>query len=192
MPRFTQEELLEHQRRIALYEDESSYKHLFKSFYLYLVRFSHSMTNDRSLSEDIVSEVFMSLWKNRSRILEIDDIKLYLYISVKNNTLKELQKRQKNVQVDLSSLEFQADDHFLLPESSLLNKELHSQIQTAIEKLPPRAKLIFKLAKEDRLPYKKIAEILEVSIKTIDNQLSIALKKLAVELKLIHSSRTKK
>jgi RNA polymerase sigma-70 factor (ECF subfamily) len=150
------------------------------------------MTNDRSLSEDIVSEVFMSLWKNRSRILEIDDIKLYLYISVKNNTLKELQKRQKNVQVDLSSLEFQADDHFLLPESSLLNKELHSQIQTAIEKLPPRAKLIFKLAKEDRLPYKKIAEILEVSIKTIDNQLSIALKKLAVELKLIHSSRTKK
>jgi RNA polymerase sigma-70 factor (ECF subfamily) len=150
------------------------------------------MTNDRSLSEDIVSEVFMSLWKNRSRILEIDDIKLYLYISVKNNTLKELQKRQKNVQVDLSSLKFQADDHFLLPESSLLNKELHSQIQTAIEKLPPRAKLIFKLAKEDRLPYKKIAEILEVSIKTIDNQLSIALKKLAVELKLIHSSRTKK
>lgn len=192
MPRFTQEELLEHQRRIALYEDESSYKHLFISFYLYLVRFSHSMTNDRSLSEDIVSEVFMSLWKNRTRILEIDDIRLYLYISVKNNTLKELQKRQKNVQVDLSSLEFQADDHFLLPESSLLNKELHSQIQTAIEKLPPRAKLIFKLAKEDRLPYKKIAEILEVSIKTIDNQLSIALKKLAVELKLIHSSRTKK
>ncbi len=192
MPRFTQEELLEHQRRIALYEDESSYKHLFNSFYLYLVRFSHSMTIDSSLSEDIVSEVFISLWKNRTRILEIDDIKLYLYISVKNNTLKELQKRQKNVQVDLSSLEFQADDHFLLPESSLLNKELHSQIQTAIEKLPPRAKLIFKLAKEDRLPYKKIAEILEVSIKTIDNQLSIALKKLAVELKLIHSSRTKK
>ena len=191
MPRLSPEELLEHQRRISLYEDESSYKQLFKSFYLYLVRFSQAMTNDRSMSEDIVSEVFMSLWKNRARILEIEDIRLYLYISVKNNTIKELQKRQKNTIVDLSALEFQADDHFSIPESSVLNKELNNQIQTAIEKLPPRAKLIFRLAKEDRLPYKKIAEILEISIKTIDNQLSIALKKLAFELKLIHSKRSK-
>lgn len=192
MPRLTPEELLEHQRRISLYEDESSYKQLFKSFYLYLVRFSQAISNDRSMAEDIVSEVFMSLWKNRTRILEIEDISLYLYTSVKNNTLKELHKKQKNVIVDLSALEFQPDDHFLLPESSVLNKELNIQIQTAIEKLPPRAKLIFRLAKEDRLPYKKIAEILDVSIKTIDNQLSVALKKLAVELKLIYSKRSKK
>lgn len=191
MSKISQEELLELQRRISLYEDESAYKQLFKTFYLYLVRFSEAITKDRNLAEDIVSDVFTSIWKNRSRIIEIEDLKIYLYVSVKNNSLKEVQKKQKNSFIDLSELEFASEDHFFAPESAIISKDLYHKINASVEKLPPRARLIFKLAKEDGLPYKKIAEILQISIKTIDNQLSIALKKLASDLKWIKSGKSK-
>ena len=65
------------------------------------------------------------------------------------------------------------------PESILITRELRSRIQDAIEQLPPRCKIIFKLIKEDGLSYKEVASIMEISVKTVDTQLYLALKKLA-------------
>jgi RNA polymerase sigma-70 factor (ECF subfamily) len=80
-------------------------------------------------------------------------------------------------------------DHFPLvadPELLLSQRELQQQIREAIEQLPPRCRLIFKLVKEDGLSYKQVAAILDISAKTVDSQLCLALKKLAAILQAIH------
>jgi RNA polymerase sigma-70 factor (ECF subfamily) len=68
------------------------------------------------------------------------------------------------------------------PESLLITRELQTRVQEAIDQLPPRCKLIFKLIKEDGLSYKEVAAILEISVKTVDAQLCLAFKKLALIL----------
>ena len=69
-------------------------------------------------------------------------------------------------------------------ETAMISAERIKQIENAIDQLPPQCKIIFKLAKEDKLKYKEIAQLLAISIKTIDNQLSSALKKIATVLQL--------
>jgi RNA polymerase sigma-70 factor (ECF subfamily) len=81
-------------------------------------------------------------------------------------------------------------DHLQLvanPELLVTQKEMQRQIREAIEQLPPRCRLIFKLVKEDGLTYKQVAAILDISVKTVDNQLWLALKKLAVLLQTINA-----
>ena len=69
-------------------------------------------------------------------------------------------------------------------DTTMMSAELIKKIEIAIDQLPPQCKIIFKLAKEDRLKYKEIAQLLAISVKTIDNQLSTALKKITSVLNL--------
>ena len=66
----------------------------------------------------------------------------------------------------------------------MITAEMLRRINNAINALPPRCKLVFKLVKEDGLPYKEVADILDISIKTIDNQLAIALRKISEAINL--------
>ena len=154
------------QRRMALYEDEHAFKALFFAFYVQLTRLATAITGAKEPAEEIVADVFTSLWKNRATAADIADIQLYLYVSVKNNCIHYLKKHQKQQWQSFESLELEL-------------KELENKIRTAVAGLPPRARLIFQLAKEDKLPYKHIADLLGISVKTVDNQLAIALKKLS-------------
>ena len=78
------------QRRVAVYEDEAAYKELFFILYSSLTRFSASITKSKEIAEEIVSDVFIQLWNNRQKLSEIDDLRLYLFISVKNNSVREV------------------------------------------------------------------------------------------------------
>jgi RNA polymerase sigma-70 factor (ECF subfamily) len=70
----------------------------------------------------------------------------------------------------------------ICPESVLISKELKEAIGRAIDHLPERCKLIYSLAKIEQLKYKEIAQILDISVKTIDHQLTIAIKKIGDEI----------
>lgn len=166
------------QRRMALYEDEHAFKALFFAFYVQLTRLATAITGAKEPAEEIVADVFTNLWKNRASAAEIADIQLYLYVSVKNNCIHYLKKHQKQQWQSLDTLQLEQDWYY--QESDRLEvKELENQIRTAVASLPPRARLIFQMAKEDKLPYKHIADLLGISVKTVDNQLAIALKKLS-------------
>lgn len=166
------------QRRMALYEDEHAFKALFFAFYVQLTRLATAITGAKEPAEEIVADVFTSLWKNRASAADIADIQLYLYVSVKNNCIHYLKKHQKQQWQSFESLELEQDWYYQEPDR-LEVKELENKIRTAVAGLPPRARLIFQLAKEDKLPYKHIADLLGISVKTVDNQLAIALKKLS-------------
>lgn len=171
-------EIKELQRRIAMYDDESAYKEIFIAFYKPLHQFAFSFVKSKELAEEVVSDVFLRIWMTRSDLERIENLKVYLYVSIKNTSLKYLLKQHKQVAISIDELEIELESFSRNPEELMLTAEMMNRIKSAVNDLPPRCKLIFKLIKEDGLRYKEVAEILNISIKTIDNQLAIALGKI--------------
>lgn len=170
------------QRRIAVYEDESAYKELFFQFFNTLTRFSTGIVHSGETAEEIVSDVFIQLWKDRTKLEQIQDLQLYLFIAVKNNSLRASRQQQKKGTLSVEEMQVELESTYLDPAQKIMSAEALQSIHTAINNLPPRAKLIFKLAKEDKMRYKDIANLLDISVKTVDNQLSIAIRKIAVAI----------
>ena len=176
--------IYELQQRIAEYEDEASYKKLFFYFFLPLKSFSCSIIKSKETAEEIVSDIFLDIWIRRKQLCAIEDLKMYLYTCARNNSLRKLRQTKKVTVFSLDEVQVEFASNDENGEALLLTNELSGKIDVAIEQLPQRCKLIFKLAKEDKLKYKEIAILLNVSIKTIDNQLATALKKIASHLEI--------
>ena len=170
------------QRRIAVYEDETAYKELFFILFNSLTRFSTGIVQSKETAEEIVSDMFIHLWNERSRLADIEDLQLYLFIAVKNNSLRKLKQENKQRTLSIDEFKIDMDSAYQNPEDKVLSAESLRNIESIIESLPNRAKLILKLAKEDRLRYKEIAVLLNISVKTVDHQLAITLKQLAIAL----------
>lgn len=175
----TAQEIHELQNRIADYDDVAAYKKLFFHFFLPLKSFSFSILKTKEIAEEVVSDVLIEIWGRRKQLPGIEDLKMYLYVSVRNASLRKLQQTQKTTVLSLDELEVEFASADPDAEATLITGELAKKIELAIEQLPPQCKIIFKLAKEDKLKYKEIAVLLNISVKTIDNQLSTALKKIA-------------
>lgn len=171
--------------------DELSFKSLFLSCHASLMSFAVSILHVRPLAEEVVSDVFLNIWQNKSRLLEIENLSLYLYVSVRNRSLNALEKlrRERTVWIEETAVEFRSFSED--PVQNLLTAENLREIKKAVASLPPKCGLIFKLIKEDGLSYKETAELLELSVKTIENQMGIALKKLseAIPSELHHRSK---
>jgi len=176
------------QQAIACFDDVQAYKQLFLIFHSSLIQFAVSITRSRQLSEEIVSDVFLKIWEKRQQLDKIENLQFYLFTAVKNRAINKLHEQKKNpvISIDSVAVEFKTIYHD--PEQKMISAEMISQIQAIIRQLPPRCQLIFKLIKEDGLKYKEVAELLHLSLKTVENQMSLALKKIgsAINFKLHH------
>jgi RNA polymerase sigma-70 factor (ECF subfamily) len=119
------------------------------------------------------------LWQKRDTLDTISNINVYLYVAVKHASLNELRKKKIAGPLSLNELTVHHLHLVSNPESLFITHELQNRVRSAIEQLPPQCKLIFKLVKEDGLSYKEVAAILNISVKTVDTQLYLALKKLS-------------
>lgn len=157
--------------------EQQAFKQLYEQRFMQLYRFALAMVKDRETAQDIVNDVFLKLWNRRHEPAAIENLNVYLYVSVKNaalNFLKRTFRRHYTIDnLDIDHLHISVD-----PEVLLITTELKNNIEKAINTLPTRCRLVFKLIREDGLTYKEVAAILQVSPKTVDTQLSIALKKL--------------
>ena len=165
-------------KRIAN-DDQLAYRQLFIQFYNRLSRFVMGFTKNRELTDEIVSDVFINVWRRRKNIEEIKNLKLYLYVSAKNITFNYLKKLHRENHADLDSVEIEPEDPFSDPGAAMITREMNLKLKAAVNDLPPRCKLIFTLVKEDGLSYRQTALLLNISESTVDNQLSIALKKIS-------------
>ena len=176
--------------RIAQYDDAIAYRELFLLYHSRLVHFSSSITHSKESAEEIVSDVFLKLWNNRKTLTRIGNFHLYIYIATKNLSINCLlrQKRSESFSLDDVAVEFRST--YLDPEELLITAEMHKRLHYAINELPPQCRLVFKLVKEDGLKYREVAELLNLSLKTIENQMTIALKKIgqAIRFNLSHTS----
>jgi RNA polymerase sigma-70 factor (ECF subfamily) len=170
-------------QRIQNYDDQQSFEKFYQLFFFRLYQFAFLYVHSKESAEEVVNDVFLSLWQKRKTLDTINNINVYLYVAVKNASLNWLRKNRRVFTVSIDELRV---DHLHLvpnPEILLITREFQSLILKAIEQLPPRCKIIFKLIKEDGLSYKEVASILDLSVKTVDAQLYHALKKLALVLK---------
>ncbi|MBS1664425.1 MAG: RNA polymerase sigma-70 factor [Bacteroidetes bacterium] len=168
--------------RIQFENDETAFRQFYTEHVFKLFQFAFTFIQSREQAEEIVNDVFLKLWQNRSKLNSIDNIQVYLYVAVRNTAANYLRK-VKGVTIDLEN---QVVHHFYLspdPEQLLVTDELRRKIEASIDGLPGRCKLIFKLVKEDGLSAAEVASILDISYKTVTTQLTIALKKLEEALR---------
>jgi RNA polymerase sigma-70 factor, Bacteroides expansion family 1 len=140
-----------------------------------LLAFSIGFVRKREIAEEIVSDAFVTLWRQRENILEINDLKAYLYILVRNASISYLRKMNSSKEISLDSLEEYYTLPLTGPESDEITEDILSQVNQAIDQLPPKCKIVFTLAKVQGMKYKEISEVLGISVKTINNHIANAL-----------------
>lgn len=170
------------QEQIAVSGNLQAYNELFLLLYPSLQQFAFSFLKSKQLSEEVVSDVFIKIWEKRSTLQRITNLKLYLFTSTRNTSLNYLKKQKglQNVPVDDYWVELHSV--FFDPEQLMITAEMITKVHKAIQELPARCKLIFKLVKEEGLKYREVAELLNLSVKTIENQMALAIKKIGSEI----------
>lgn len=157
--------------------NEKAFNQIFDLYYPCLCFFSDKILHDFDLSRSIVQQVFVDLWIKRDK-LHIDSLKSYLFQSVRNASLDVLKHRKAESKY-LSTLPNSESGQYtdLLEEAEMADK-----INRAIHKLPQKCREIFILCRFEELKYSEIALRLNISVKTVEMQVGIALKKLRIEL----------
>lgn len=155
------------------------FEQLFKQQYRSLCNAANNIINDREAAEDIVQEVFVKLWSKRSELGVIRSLKSYLFRATINTALNYLESRKSIVRlakIDAVEAPSGAGDKFHYTE-------LERKLAEALEQLPPKCKAIFVLSRYEGMKYQQIADHLDISVKTVENQMGKALHILREELK---------
>jgi len=156
-----------------------------------LLWFAIGFLKNKEIAEEIVSDVFVNIWNNRADLEKIINLKSYLFICVRNGCLSHLRKVKNEKIISIESVNEYSFLPVEGPEDSLIEKEIIEQIYAAIETLPCKCKLAFTLAKINGLKYREIAEVLEISEKTVNNHLVLAVKKITELLNVSKKTNVK-
>jgi len=152
----------------------AAFKLLFDKYYKYLCLVVYRMIPDRNLTEDIVQEVMHDFWKKHKTIEIKTSIKAYLHRSTINKTLNHIRDKKMVYEDEAQMVALKSKTADI---DELINvRELQNSINEAIETLPNRCRIIFSLSRFEELSYKEIAEKLAISVKTVENQISKALR----------------
>lgn len=159
--------------------NEKAFRKLFDLFSRRLIKFADVIIKNRETAMEIVDDVFIKMWKQRQEIITIDNLKVYLYTAVKNPALNYLSKKANQLitePFDFMNMDYKES---VDPEQQLINGQILNQINEAVDSLPPRCKMIFKLVRQDGLRYREVATILNISENTVDAQMVIAVKRIS-------------
>lgn len=133
---------------------------------------------DKNTAEEIVEECMVYLWERKERMSQVKDIKSYLYTMVKNKAFAHLKQVDKTVSLDAQPYEqFSQSDEFTIEE------DVHAILLNAIDSLPEKCKVVFKLSCLEGIKYKDIAEDLNISVNTVKSQRARALELIKEKLK---------
>jgi len=164
-------------------DDARILERLYFQFAQGLINFASRFVRDKEISENIIQEVFLSIWKNRET-QKIDEIKkAYLYTSVRNKALNYLRHQKIEFDYAINSIEMSAEPE--TPSQSFHKKMLKTSLMSVIEELPQQRKMVFTMNRLDGLTYAEIADILGLSIKTVETHMGRALKTLREKLKQV-------
>jgi RNA polymerase sigma-70 factor (ECF subfamily) len=152
--------------------DSKGYQYLVSSYHIKLCVYAKSLTNDSDLAEDIVQNVFMSIWKNRNKLKNEFVVRSYLYRSVYNEFID--QYRKKKTVLTLEKKYIDALTYIVEEEDEKSIDKLMKIVKNEIENLPPKCKQTFLLSKQEGLTNIEIAEYLNVSIKSVEAHITKA------------------
>ena len=155
--------------------DEESFEFLFKKYYLPLTRFAWRYVNSKAIAEELVQEIFTIIWEKRKDLDTAGSVRSYLYKSVRNLSINHLNHHEVKNRYD-KQWTSQRENPELTFHDEVREEQIRHAIATAIEELPPRSKMTYKLHRYDGLTYEEISEVMEVSVKTVESQMTRTLK----------------
>ena len=151
--------------------DNRAFEELFRKYFSSLMAFSRRILGDEDDAREVVHQVFINLWEKRSEIDLSTSLKSYLFTSVNNRSLNVIRDRKKFSSEEVPERAGEWD-----VSAQIEAMELEEKIRGAIDALPERCREIFELNRFDGLTYNEIASQLDISVKTVENQMSKALK----------------
>jgi RNA polymerase sigma-70 factor (family 1) len=170
-------------KNIVENDDQFSFKNFFDHFYPRVLNFTSYLMGCRQVSEDVSLEVFVRFWNNRKNISHFENIQNYLFVTAKHLVINYLSQNKHIKYMSFEGVDLKNYTCYTNPEDDLINEELKIHLSNAIDQLPEKCKMIYMLAKEENLKYREVAELLDISIKTVEAQMGIALSRLRKALK---------
>lgn len=160
--------------RISTASDQAAYRELYQIYFPSLYRFACGLTHQETLAEEIVSDVFINIWKGRDTLTSIRNVRVYLFVAVKNLCLRAMSRMGKDVDLLDEEMMTSVSSDAPGPDDLLISREMNQAFEDAVAALPERCRLIFRLVREEGLRYREIAIILNISHKTVEAQMTIA------------------
>lgn len=167
-------------RQIVEENDRRAFAMLYETMHKSLYDFALAIVKLKEPAEEITADVFIRLWERRfsTEYSRVRSCRLYLFMCVKNASLNYLRSNKRSEMLDLDSISMSNWKLEANPEELMITAEMANRLNKAITELPAKCGVIFRLVKEEGLSYKEVAQLLEVSEKTVENQIGIALKKI--------------
>lgn len=163
---------------LALHSSQKAFKALYIAYYDKLLRFVSIYIDQSFEAEEIVSDTFMCIWESRKSLTDVSNINAFIYMIARHKAISYYRKQHMEM-VSLDDIRIDLfKDTVTNPEDNFIHQEEIRQLNCAIESLPTKCKEAFKLVREDKLKYKEVAEIMNISIKTLETHLGTAIKKL--------------
>jgi RNA polymerase sigma-70 factor (family 1) len=160
--------------------DQEAFGVLFKRYFQPLISFGSSYIGNYQIVEEIVEDVFVKLWENRQMMPTIGNLSSYLYVATKYACINFLKSKKNQTFEELEEGSCFSECN---AESTMVNRENIDVILSLINSLPPKCQLIFKLIKEEDMTYAEVAFLLDISVRTVNTQMTIAISKLTDGLK---------
>lgn len=163
----------------------SAFEHIYKTYYDHLLNYADRLLQDFESARDIVQEVYYKVWENRQRLDITISVRSYLFKSVYNhsvNTLTHQKYVREYEEAQVAELYYSAVEQTPESELNLWREDIEKAVDEAMAKLPDKCREVFTLSKIEGLKNREIAEKLNISEKTVERHISIALSRLRDEL----------
>jgi len=165
-----------------MFKDKNEFKKVFNEHYNMLCNYAFSFLNNHDLSEDAVQEVFVNIWQNREKINMDVEIVPYLFKSVKNKALEILRKHESEINKLQALSQYRKSIDNYKSTTDYQTYILLEKLNKSVRQLPDKCRDIFVLSKVNGLTYSEIADLKNVSKKTVENHIANALKFLRKKL----------
>ena len=173
----TESEVRKLLRQMKELDSQTAFRDFYNMTYDRLFRIAYYYVKQEEWSQEIVLDVFLKLWKQRSNLLDVRNIEDYCFILVKNASLNYLEKELKHTYIHPDSLPEPQEQNYS-PEESLISEELFALYVKALDRLPERCREVFIRIREEKQSYAQVAEELGISMNTVDAQLQKAITRL--------------
>jgi len=168
--------------QIAELDEKQAFSMFFRLYHEKMLLLARIFVSSPQIAEDIVSDVLIKLLRNRRKTFRKKNFLGFLYTCIKNQSLDYLRKNKRHRHVKLDDQVDFLIQHPGDPCRQLMGKEFEEIIFDCVESLPPRRKLVYKMVKDDKLSYKQVGALLDISVRTVEVQLRLAVKHLKITI----------
>ncbi len=162
--------------------EKTAFEDIYKKYWLELFKYASRIIKNEMICEEIIQEVFFSFWNKRNSLEISQSLKAYLFTAVKFQILKYIRTEKLYAQYAASYSAFQQCPVDNSNEESIRANDLKNKIESEVAKLPEKCRQIFMLSRNEHQSIKNISDLLQISHKTVENQLTKALKHLRSSL----------